>query len=112
MKTIKTPKGVHNRSYWGPWYEYYDKDERKARRKLFKAIRHKLLFNIPLTEEETEFQQKLGIHVNSKMDYQGRVKGTSETKRWVRLDGKVYRYQDTTRERIRQWKKRKKQSGL
>ena len=57
MKTIKNTKGVHNRSYYGPWYEYYDKDERKRRRKLFKAIRHKLLFEIPLNDEEIEFQK-------------------------------------------------------
>ena len=93
MKTIKTPKGIHNRPHTGPWYEYYNKEERKARRKLFKAIRHKLLFGIPLTEEELEYQKKLGIDVNSKMDYQGRVTVGSGNK-WVMINGKVYKHND------------------
>ena len=53
MLTIKNKKGVHNRPAYGPWYERYDKDERKARRKLIKAIRHKLLFHIELTDDES-----------------------------------------------------------
>lgn len=51
MKTIKTPKGIHNRMPYGPWH-YSDKNERKYYRKLFKAVRHKLLFQIPLSDEE------------------------------------------------------------
>ena len=73
MKTIKTPKGIHNRPYWGRW-SFDDKEERKRRRKLFKAVRHKLLFNIPLTEEELEFQNANGITANSKMTFDGKLK--------------------------------------
>ena len=107
MKTIKTPKGVHNRPYHGPWYEYYNKEERKARRKLFKAIRHKLLFEIPLTDEEKEYQRKLGIDVNSKMNSQGSVT-VGETKKWIIDDGKIYRYRDVTKERIKKKKNEKR----
>lgn len=106
MKTIKTPKGVHNRPYYGPWYEYYNKEERKARRKLFKAIRHKLLFEIPLTDEEKEYQRKLGIDVNSKMNSQGSVT-VGGTEKWFIDDGKIYRYRDVTKERIKKNKKKK-----
>ena len=73
MKTIKTPKGMHNRPYHGSWC-FYDKEERKRRRKLFKAVRHKLLFHIPLTEEEIEFQNENGITENSKMTFEGEIK--------------------------------------
>ena len=103
MKTIKTPKKVHNRPYHGPWYEWYSKDERKARRRLFKAIRHKLLFCIPLTEEEKEYQKKVHININSPMTREGRIGGDD---RWIVLGGKIYRYSDETRERIRRKKKR------
>ena len=73
MKTIKTPKCMHNRPGYDPWC-YYGKEERKHRRKLFKAVRHKLLFHIPLTEEEKEFQNANGITENSKMSFEGEVK--------------------------------------
>lgn len=108
MKTIKNTKGVHNRPYYGPWHEYYDKDERKRRRKLFKAVRHKLLFEIPLTDEEIDFQKKNGIDVDTKMDYQGRHKYSNETSKWERLDGKIYYHHDITKEKIKKWKKKKK----
>ena len=101
MKTVKNKKGVHNRPYYGPWYECHDKDERKRRRKLFKAVRHKLLFNIPLNEEELEFQKKTGIDVNSKMDYQGRSKWDNKTDKWERIDGTIYYHHDVTREKMR-----------
>lgn len=101
MKTVKNKKGVHNRPYYGPWYECHDKDERKRRRKLFKAVRHKLLFNIPLNEEELEFQKKTGIDVNSKMDYQGRRKWDNKTDKWERIDGTIYYHHDVTREKMR-----------
>lgn len=104
MKTIKTPKGVHNRPHTGPWYEYYNKEERKARRKLFKAIRHKLLFGIPLTEEELEYQKKMGIDVNSKMSCDGRV--TTMKKKWITKNGRPYAHHDTTREIIKKLRKR------
>lgn len=108
MKTIKNIKKVHNRSYYGPWHEYYDKNERKRRRKLFKAVRHKLLFEIPLTDEEIEFQKKNNIDVNSRMDYQGRRKNSDKTDRWRRLDGTIYYHHNKTKERIKKWKKLKK----
>lgn len=101
MKTVKNKKGVHNRPYWGPWYEYYDKDERKRRRKLFKAVRQKLLFNIPLSQEELGFQKKAGIDVNSKMDYQGRVKYSDKTDKWETDGEKIYYHHDITREKMR-----------
>ena len=108
MKTIKNTKGVHNRPLHGPWYEYYDKDERKRRRKLFKAVRHKLLFEIPLNDDEIEFQKKNNIDVNSKMDYQGRRKYNNETDRWETDGEKIYYHHDITREKIKQWKRKKK----
>jgi hypothetical protein len=101
MKTVKNSKGVHNRPARGPWYEYYDKDERKARRKMIKAIRHKLLFNIPLTDEESVYQKKFGVDVNTKMDYQGRVKYSDKTDKWTEEDGKIYYHHDLTREKMR-----------
>lgn len=112
MKTIKNTKGVHNRPLHGPWYEMYTKDERKERRKKFKAIRHKLLFNIPLTEEELLYQKKLGIDVNSKMNRNGSVKYNNKTDKWVVEDGKVYYHHDITKEKIKKhklWRKRIKQ---
>ena len=108
MKTIKNTKGVHNRPLHGPWYEMYNKDERKERRRKFKAIRHKLLFNIPLTEDELLYQKKLGIDVNSKMNRNGSVKYDNKTDKWVMEGGKVYYHHDITKEKIRKWKKRKK----
>lgn len=105
MKTIKTPKGVHNRPFRGPWYEYYNKEERKARRKIFKAIRHKLLFGIPLTEEELEYQKKLGIDVNSKMSCAGSV--TIGKRKWIVKNGNPYAYHDITKEMIKRLKENK-----
>lgn len=70
MKTIKTPKGMHNRWPYGPWY-YGDKNERKYYRKLFKAVRHKLLFQIPLSDEEEEYRKKYDITPNTKMSFEG-----------------------------------------
>jgi hypothetical protein len=71
MKTLKTPKGIHNRIHHGKWYNYGDKTERKERRKLFKGIRHKLLMRIPLTEEEEKFRNLHYIDENTKMAYTG-----------------------------------------
>ena len=81
MKTIKTPKGMHNRPGYGPWC-YYHKEERKHRRKLFKAVRHKLLFNIPLTDEEIEFKEKLKIESDTPMTSDGRVNYSGRSERW------------------------------
>lgn len=70
MKTIKTPKGIHNRMPYGPWH-YSDKNERKYYRKLFKAVRHKLLFQIPLSDEEEEYRKKYNITPDTKMSFEG-----------------------------------------
>lgn len=75
---------------------------------MFKAVRHKLLFEIPLNDEEIEFQKKNNIDVNSKMDYQGRRKYRNETDRWERLDGVIYYHHNKTKERIKKWKKKLK----
>jgi hypothetical protein len=106
MKTLKTPKNVHNRPFHGPWYEMYTKEERRARRRLFKAIRHKLLFSIPMTDEEKVYQSKYGITINSKMDHSGSVSGTHKPKKWKVIDDKVCYYRDITRERMRRNKKK------
>lgn len=71
IKTIKTPKGIHNRRPYEPWNDYGDKDERKYNRKLFKAVRHKLLFQIPLSDEEEEYRKKYDITPNLKMSFEG-----------------------------------------
>ena len=72
MKTMKTPKGCHNRRHHGSWSIYGTKEERKANRRLFKAVRHKLLMCIPLTEEEQAYKEKEGIEVNTPMRCDGR----------------------------------------
>lgn len=101
MLTIKNKKGVHNRPAYGPWNERYNKDERKVRRKLIKAIRHKLLFHIELTNDESEYQKRYHIDVDTKMDYQGDVKHSSKTDKWV-SDGKyIYRHHDIKRKNIK-----------
>lgn len=70
MKTIKTPKNIHNRPAHGEW-NYYDKETRKQCRKLFKSVRHKLLFRIPLTDEEEEYRRKHNIKEDTKMTFEG-----------------------------------------
>ena len=82
MGSVKTKKGIRNRPFYGPWYIYYDKEERKLRRKLFKAVRHKLLFNIPLTDEEIEFKEKLKIESDTPMTSDGGVNYNGRSKRW------------------------------
>ena len=72
MKTIKTPKGTHNRCNHGSWDKYGTKEERKANRRLFKSIRHKLLMCIPLTAEETNYRKQYKIEVNTPMRCDGR----------------------------------------
>lgn len=71
MKAIKDKKGTHNRGYGGPIYEYYTKEERKERRKMFKSVRHKLKMQIPLTAEEEEYRIAHRINSDSKMTYDG-----------------------------------------
>jgi hypothetical protein len=70
MKTIKTPKNIHNRPSYGEW-NYSDKETRKRCRKLFKAVRHKLLFHIPLSDEEEEYRRKHNIKEDTKMTFEG-----------------------------------------
>lgn len=82
MRGVKTKKGIRNRPFYGPWYIYYDKEERKLRRKLFKAVRHKLLFNIPLTDEEAELKEKLKIESDTPMTSDGRVNYSGRSERW------------------------------
>ena len=101
MLTIKNKKGVHNRPAYGPWYERYNKDERKVRRKLIKAIRHKLLFHIELTNDESEYQKRYHIDIDTKMDYQGNVKHSSKTDKWVSDGEDIYRHHDIKRKNIK-----------
>lgn len=71
MKTIKTPKGTHNRISHGSWKKYGRKEERKANRALFKSVRHKLLMQIPLTDEEEAYRNRWGIEAHTPMRCDG-----------------------------------------
>lgn len=71
MRALKDKRGIHNRPYTGEWISYRDKEERKHHRRMFKAVRHKLLMCIPLTDEEDLYRIKWGINADSKMDYEG-----------------------------------------
>lgn len=71
MRTIKTPKGLHNRLHHGLWSQFGTKEERKERRRLFKSVRHKLLFHIPLTDEEENFRASRNINEHSLMRFDG-----------------------------------------
>lgn len=84
MKTIKTPKRIHNRRPYGPWNDYGDKDERKYNRKLFKTVRHKLLFQIPLSDEEEEYRKKYNITPNLKMSFEGTPQWMDKS--WKQID--------------------------
>lgn len=85
MKTIKTPKGIHNRTPHGPWDYIWDKNERKQRRKLFKAVRHKLLFHIPLSAEEEEYRQRYNITPDTKMSFEGDPQWMTKSWKTIRM---------------------------
>lgn len=68
MRTIKDTKGLHNRISHGSWNGYGTKEERKDRRRMFKAVRHKLLMCIPLSGEEERFRNTWKIESDTRMD--------------------------------------------
>lgn len=84
MMTIKDMKGLHNRINHGSWGMYGTKEERKERRRLFKAVRHKLLMCIPLSEEEERFRSRWNIEVDTCMDCRG-LPGSSGKWRCVQI---------------------------
>lgn len=71
MKAIKDKKGTHNGPYEGKIIRYGTKDERKERRKRFKAVRHKLKMRIPLTEEEEKLKIAHDIQEDTPMTSEG-----------------------------------------
>lgn len=94
MRTIKTPKNIHNRPTHGEW-NYYDKETRKRRRKLFKSIRHKLLFHIPLTDDEEKYRKRYGIEENTKMTFEGTpVHSDNESTKVFNLRTYSYKFYD------------------
>ena len=71
MKTFKDKRRTHNRPAYGPfcWYS-----GNKENRRLMKGLRHKLLFHIPLTDEEKWIVEKTGLTATSQLDNSGGVK--------------------------------------
>ena len=74
-KKYKKPKNknrryTHNRPYHGCWWET-DKESRKAARKSMKALRHKLLFHIPLTDEEKKIVEMTHLTAETGIDHTG-----------------------------------------
>lgn len=91
-KKYKKPKNknrryTHNRPYYGRWWES-DKETRKASRKLMKLLRHKLLFHIPLTEEEEAIVKRTGVTADCALDREG---GVCNESRFIKVeDGKFF----------------------
>lgn len=80
-------KYTHNRPYYGPWWDT-TKEARKEGRKFSKALRHKLLFKIPLTEEEKRWVKLFKMTAHSALDREGRVKTGHHSDRWRFLNPK------------------------
>lgn len=86
MKTFKDKRRTHNRPVQGELYPYTGD---KAERKKMKALRHKLLFHIPLTEEEQKIVDRTGLTATSKLDSRGNVYSEGHTtNRWRYLNPK------------------------
>ena len=83
----KNRRYTHNRPYYGCWWET-DKETRKAARKSMKALRHKLLFHIPLTEEEEAMVKRTGVTADCALDREGHV--CNERKYIKNEDGKFF----------------------
>lgn len=91
MKTFKDSKRTHNRPVYGELYPYSGD---KERRKLMKALRHKLLFHIPLTEDEQDIVDKTGLTATSQLDNQGNVKHGKYSSKWRWMNPKEQRLHD------------------
>lgn len=96
----KNSRYTHNRPYHGCWWDY-GKEYRKAARKRMKALRHKLLFHIPLTDEEKEMVAITRLTAESAIDHEGHVCSENEyvtdengKRKWVRkpYSGKTERW--------------------
>lgn len=72
MKTKKDKRGCHNRNGELCTNFFDTKEVRKARRKMFKSVRHKLMMRIPLTEEEEAFREMYDIDEHTQMRYNGK----------------------------------------
>ena len=96
MKTFKDKRRTHNRPVYGELWPYSgDKD----RRKMMKAIRHKLLFHIPLTDEEKWIVEKTGLTATSQLDNRGGVKNGRYrwTDKWRYMNPKEERMDEIKR---------------
>lgn len=69
----KNKKRTHNRPFYGPfwWVERLSKEEAKQNRKYMKGIRHKLLFHIPLTEDEQKTVDEYGLTSRTGLNREG-----------------------------------------
>lgn len=70
------------RPYYGKWYDYGTKKDRKERRKNIKAIRHKLLMRIPLSDSEKELVVRQHITAFSGIDRNGFTRHAKESIRF------------------------------
>ena len=70
------------RPYYGKWYDYGTKKDKKERRKNIKAIRHKLLMHIPLSDSEKELVVRQHITAFCGIDRNGFIRHAEESVRF------------------------------
>lgn len=64
-------RGTHNRPYLGSWESECDKETAKKNRKFMKALRHKILFHIPLDDVEKELVECYKLTADTGFDRNG-----------------------------------------